>query len=154
MILLILTRMHSSYTLADPRGAAAPGTRGPRGPNSFIFMQFSAKIWKIIAILGVGAPPWGKSWICHCSRMRTARSLTISRSICHARPPAMHAPLRQMPPLPCMPPHHTCPPAMRAPSRQAHALPLHTCPPATHAPFLWTHASENITLPQLRCGRQ
>ena len=40
----------------------APGTRAPppRGPNSFIFMQFSAKMWKIIAILGVGAPPLGK----------------------------------------------------------------------------------------------
>ena len=29
----------------------------PGGPNSFIFMQFSAKMWKIIAILEVGAPP-------------------------------------------------------------------------------------------------
>ena len=38
----------------------------PGGPNSFIFMQFSAKNWKIIALLGVGAPPWGKSWIRHC----------------------------------------------------------------------------------------
>ena len=45
-----------SFALADPRGA--PGTRPPPGgPNSFIFMQFSAKMWKIIAILGVGAPP-------------------------------------------------------------------------------------------------
>ena len=36
----------------------APGTRAPPGgPNSFIFMQFSAKNWKIIAFLGVGAPP-------------------------------------------------------------------------------------------------
>ena len=42
-------------SLADPRGA--PGTRPPGGPNSFIFMQFSAKMWKIIAILGLGAPP-------------------------------------------------------------------------------------------------
>ena len=43
-------------SLADPRGA--PGTRAPPGgPNSFIFMQFSAKNWKIIALLGVGAPP-------------------------------------------------------------------------------------------------
>ena len=33
------------------------GRAPPRGPNSFIFMQFSAKKWKIIAILGVGAPP-------------------------------------------------------------------------------------------------
>ena len=43
------------------QGRAPP----PGGPNSFIFMQFSAKMWKIIAILGVGAPPWGKSWIRH-----------------------------------------------------------------------------------------
>ena len=41
------------------------GCMPPWGPNSFIFMQFLAKIWKIIAILGVGAPPWGKSWIRH-----------------------------------------------------------------------------------------
>ena len=35
-----------------------PGTCAPPGgPNSFIFMQFSAKNWKIIALLGVGAPP-------------------------------------------------------------------------------------------------
>ena len=49
--------LHPFHTpLADPRGA--PGTRAPPGgPNSFIFMQFSAKMWKIIAILGVGAPP-------------------------------------------------------------------------------------------------
>ena len=33
----------------------------PGGPNSFIFMQFSGKILKkIIALLGVGAPPFGK----------------------------------------------------------------------------------------------
>ena len=52
--------------LADPRGrqGRAPPPP-PRGSNSFIFMQFSAKKWKIIAILGVGAPPWGKSWIRH-----------------------------------------------------------------------------------------
>ena len=43
------------------QGRAPP----PGGPNSFIFMQFSANNWKIIAFLGVGAPPWGKSWIRH-----------------------------------------------------------------------------------------
>ena len=52
------------YALADPRGGARDA-RPPWGPNSFIFMQFSAKNWKIIELLGVGAPPWGKSWIRH-----------------------------------------------------------------------------------------
>ena len=49
-----------SFALADPGGA--PGTRAPPGgPNSFIFMQFLAKNWKIIALLGVGAPPPGEN---------------------------------------------------------------------------------------------
>ena len=46
----------TAWALADPRGGARD-VRPPWGPNSFIFMQFSAKMWKIIAILGVGAPP-------------------------------------------------------------------------------------------------
>ena len=41
--------------LADLRGA--PGTPPPRGPNSFIFMQFSAKNVRNSPNLGVGAPP-------------------------------------------------------------------------------------------------
>ena len=45
--------------LADPRGGARDAPP-PGGPNSFIFMQFSVKNWKIIAFLGVGAPPLGK----------------------------------------------------------------------------------------------
>ena len=79
---------------------------------------------------------------CTDNRSIHSSSLTVSRSICHARgvppcparPPAMHAPLS-----------HTCPP-----------------PPATHAPpspcmsppwteFL-THTSENITLPNFVAG--
>ena len=47
-------------TLADLRGGARDARPSPGGPNSFIFMQFSANIWKIIALLGVGAPPLGK----------------------------------------------------------------------------------------------
>ena len=61
--------------------------------------------------------------------MRTARSLTISCSICHARPPAMHTPLPHMPPAmhaPC----HICPPATHT------SAPCHACPPTTHAPPL------------------
>ena len=49
--------------------------------------------------------------------------------------------LKLMPPLPCMPPSPCTPPL----------------PPAMHAPPLWTefltHACENVTLPQLHCGR-
>ena len=160
----------------------------------------------------------------HSSRIRTACSLTVSHSICHAcslphmspsathtplpfMPPTMHAPspchthppttyapLLCTPPMPCMPPAmhvtcHTCPlpctpPATHAPCHAyplPHTLHCHTCPPCntcpqactplplphtphpptTHAPChacpsLWTefltHVSENITLPQLRCG--
>ena len=57
-------RFLSVHTIGRSKG----GHQGrPRGPNSFIFMQFSAKIWEIIAILWVGAPPWGTSWIRHCT---------------------------------------------------------------------------------------
>ena len=56
---------HWLIPLADLRGGARDARPPPGGPNSFIFMQFSANIWKIIALLGVGAPPWGKSWIRH-----------------------------------------------------------------------------------------
>ena len=54
-----------NVSLADPRGGRQ-GRAPPGGPISFIFMQFSAKICKIIAIFGVGAPTWGKSWIRYC----------------------------------------------------------------------------------------
>ena len=96
----------------------------------------------------------------HSSRIHTAHSLTVSRSICHACPchtcpPAMHTPLPCMPP-PCTPPAththpamHIPPPCMPHPNMH---IPCHTCPPYPWTEFL-THASENITLPQLRCGR-
>ena len=63
-------------------GGSKGGRQGrplPGGPNSFIFMQFSAKNWKIIALLGVGAPPGenpgsatvhvcpGRAWHLHLS---------------------------------------------------------------------------------------
>ena len=44
------------HSIGGSKGGARDA-RPPGGPNSFIFMQFSAKMWKIIAILGVGAPP-------------------------------------------------------------------------------------------------
>ena len=68
--------------------------------------------------------------------MRTVRSLTVSRSICHARPPCntcpplpciphtTHAPCHAHPP-PCMPPTMHTPPAIHGP-------PPHT-PPTMHA---------------------
>ena len=70
--------------------------------------------------------------------MRTARSLTVSCSICcsmhapcHACPPAMHAP------LPRMPPCHACPPAMHV-SLATHT-PCHACSTAMYAPLPHTH---------------
>ena len=93
--------------------------------------------------------------------MRTARSLTV----CHARPPAMHAaspctspamhaPCPHMPPAThaschaCPPPHHTWSPTIHTPlpamhvphhacPHHAHPLP-HMLPPAMHAPPLRT----------------
>ena len=69
----------------------------------------------------------------HSSRMRTACSLIISHSICHARLPAMHTHCHACPPathapLPCMPPcphapHHAHPPTT-----------MHTPLPCTHPP--------------------
>ena len=45
--------------LADPRGA--PGTLPPGGPNSFIFMQFSAKIINKHTHFGSWRPPPGEN---------------------------------------------------------------------------------------------
>ena len=46
------------------------GTRiPPGGPNSFNFIQFLGKFYKIVRWCpswGVGAPSSGKSWIRHC----------------------------------------------------------------------------------------
>ena len=94
----------------------------------------------------------------HSSRMRTARSLTVSRSIfwgvhhTHAphhacplpcTPPATHAPHHKHPPA--MHAHcHACPPTMHVPyathTPPPHMLPCHTCPlpctpPAMHKPL-------------------
>ena len=86
-------------TLVDPRGV--PGMHiPPGGPNSFIFMQFSAKNWKIIVILGVGAPPWGKSWIRHWlslepvgigiySKIAGGRSLFLSKILPYSNLPVL-----------------------------------------------------------------
>ena len=61
-------KLQVSEALEDPRGRQ--GRALPWGPNSFIFMQFSAKkIAKKFPTLGVGVPPHplasGKSWIRH-----------------------------------------------------------------------------------------
>ena len=99
----------------------------------------------------------------HSSRMRTARSLTVSRSICCGT----HAPLPHMPPhhahpLPHMPPYHACPPAMHIPPathttplphmppHHAHPLPhmppYHACPPR-HAHPPATHTTPLPCMP-------
>ena len=54
--LVALVVISISLPLADPRGA--PGTRAPPGgPNSFIFMQFSAKIINKHTHFGSWRPP-------------------------------------------------------------------------------------------------
>ena len=89
----------------------------------------------------------------HSSRMRTAHSLTVCRSICwgaymarmppcHACPPAMHGP----PCHACPPPHHTCP----------HASPCHACcpPPRTPPPPCGqTDTCKNVTFANFVCRR-
>ena len=68
----------------------------------------------------------------HSSRMRTARSLTVSRGICQACPLAMHAPHHA-------PPCHACHPATHAALPHMPTLPhtpYHACPhPVMHAPL-------------------
>ena len=89
----------------------------------------------------------------HSSRMHTESSLTVSPYliVSHAHPPEQ----------PRTPPwsNHACPPKQPDIPPSSHAPPRsnHACPPSNHAcppvDKMWTHASENITFPQLRCGR-
>ena len=79
--------------------------------------------------------------------------------LCHAHPPATHAPchathatLPHMPPLPCTLPCLACSP----PCTPCHAYPLPCTPPTMHAPLQctppvdrMTDACENITFLQL-----
>ena len=60
-----INKTHGSQNNSGFKGV--PGTRAPApfGPNSFIFMQFSAKNWEL------APPPPGKSWISHCRRVTT-----------------------------------------------------------------------------------
>ena len=87
----------------------------------------------------------------HSSRMCTARSLTISRSICWGA-------------LPCMAPCNTCspctPPATHAPCHAhplathaplPHTLPCHTCPPCHACPHLCGQNSRHTLLKILPC---
>ena len=78
----------------------------------------------------------------HSSRMRTARSLTVSCCILRMPPPAtMHAP--QQPRMP--PSNHTCAPATTHPPGTTHVPGNHTHPLAT------THPPSNHTSPQQPC---
>ena len=116
---------------------------------------------------------WMAKTTMHSSRMHTARSLTISRIICHAcppphTPPAMHNPPPAMhippamhtTPLPSMPPCHThplpCMPLPCTPSLAMHTPPGHACPLVTHAPSpmdRMTDICKNITFANFVCGR-
>ena len=108
----------------------------------------------------------------HSSRMRTARSLTVSRRVLHMPPSplaAMHAPWQphttpqqpHMPPTTMHTPHnHTCPPTTmhiplqsHTPSAITDASPQPCTPPCNHAhPPInrITDTCKNITFPQLR----
>ena len=98
-------------------------------PVSIIFMRF--RVRNLIDELRVSKHscrfPFTMTKRMHSSRTRTARSLTVSRSICHACPPVMHAP------LPCTP-CHACPPPATHTSPAMHAPSAMHVPPATHAP--------------------
>ena len=52
------------YSTIGGSGGGRQG-RAPGGPNSFIFMQFSAKKMKNNSTFGSWRTPWGKSWIRH-----------------------------------------------------------------------------------------
>ena len=54
----------TTIALADLRGA--PGTRLPWGSKFFHFHAVFGKNLQNNPNLGVGAPPWEKSWISHC----------------------------------------------------------------------------------------
>ena len=66
----------------------------------------------------------------HSSRMRTARSLTVSRRIPRTPPSPPRTPPRNhaCPPQPCMPPA-----TMHTPHNHTHPLQPHTPPPHNHA---------------------
>ena len=98
----------------------------------------------------------------HSSRIRTARSLTVSHHILHTppqqprMPPDMHAPhpaTMHAPWQPCIPGNHAHPLAtMHAPwqpctPQQPHAPSNHAHPPATtHAPLSTMHAPPPSTM--------
>ena len=71
----MLSKLHR-IALVDPRGV--PGMRPPgRVPNSFIFLQFSAKNLqnnRLAHQLRELAPPLRKSWIRHCYRVFSAKN--------------------------------------------------------------------------------
>ena len=95
----------------------------------------------------------------HCSRMRTARSMTVCRSCsicmpCTPPSPATHPPScthtpSHAPPSHTRPPSHACPPAMHTPSH-AHPLPQ---PHMPSPPRGQTDTCKNITFTNFVCGR-
>ena len=81
---------------------------------------------------------------------------------CHACPPALHTPhpCQAYPPATHAPSHaclpcHTCPSHHTPTPNHACPLPCYTCPPYYALPPVnrITDVCENITLPQLCCGR-
>ena len=66
-------------------GGCRGGPGGPGPPLGSKFFQvscsFRQKIEKIIPILEVGAPPWGKSWIRHCMIAKHTSDLSVNNFI-------------------------------------------------------------------------
>ena len=56
----------------------------PGGPNSFIFMQFSAENLQNNPSLGIGTSPSGKSWICHWFVCMSHFSLIAGGGVCRS----------------------------------------------------------------------
>ena len=161
--------------LTDPMGG------GPPGPNSFIFMQFSAKIWKIIEILDppleastIFWPNFGKRpqtfWALNPLMVKkpsinwTGTHRGGSRISKGGRQPRVKRLLADFYKQECIPvgcvPSSAVAVCWGVSVRGGLCLPRGVCIPActeADTPPLWTEfltrASEDITLPQLRCGR-
>ena len=85
----------------------------------------------------------------HSNRMRTARSLTVSPSICHTYHPTTHTPLPCMHPAKHAPPHHATLPHTPRPAKHVPPAmqPCHTHPNLPNMPPLPCNPATHTDLP-------